>query len=388
WLLRLVVLFQSQKLVGIGLGVVQYCWPVGYHDECQSFSSINDSGDHSPKHGPFWAAGCIFEYLKIDLSLTRESFDQVAKKRKYFSSKSQELIDLVSLEIESALEHIRSVDNPQDQKAILRQLKQKLNTLSPLTQSEGPQKELNMTLAKYQKLLEKSLNPDISRAYRNVEFDSHIVNQVIATHFYRQGLFDLGDCLISESGEPEATSLKPLFTELQKICDAIRVRNLEPVLTWVSNNIEKLWQCGSKLDLKLHSSRFMEILKGGTRADTLHALNYAKTHLSPLAGCYKDPFCVDVTAGIEGLPTLLKLANVMSAKQHEWQALKQLAVLVEPSKDNGDGINNKLHLCTRLPDMMHLLICFDTMIRIVGFGPNLTMIFLYCNFSYNLNIIE
>ncbi|CAN1337439.1 Protein RMD5 homolog [Linum perenne] len=245
-----------------------------------------------------------------------------------------------------------------------------------------------MTLAKYQKLLEKSLNPDISRAYRNVEFDSHIVNQVIATHFYRQGLFDLGDCLISESGEPEATSLKPLFTELQKICDAIRVRNLEPVLTWVSNNIEKLWQCGSKLDLKLHSSRFMEILKGGTRADTLHALNYAKTHLSPLAGCYKDPFCVDVTAGIEGLPTLLKLANVMSAKQHEWQALKQLAVLVEPSKDNGDGINNKLHLCTRLPDMMHLLICFDTMIRIVGFGPNLTMIFLYCNFSYNLNIIE
>ncbi|CAN1167490.1 Protein RMD5 homolog [Linum perenne] len=319
----------------------------------------------------------------MDLSLTRDSFDQVAKKRKYFSSKSQELIDLVSLEIESALEQIRSVDNPEDQKAILRQLKQKLNTLSPLTQLEGPQKELNMTLGKYPKLLEKSLNPDISKAYRNVEFDSHIVNQVIATHFYRQGLFDLGDCLISESGEPEATFLKSLFTELQKICDAIRVRNLEPALTWVSNNIEKLRKCGSKLDLKLHSSRFMEILKGGTRVDTLHALNYAKTHLSPLAGvylkelqkitvcvlwsgklerypyseflspthwenladefsrdfyklakqCYKDPFCAAVTAGIEGLPTLLKLANVMSAKKHEWQALKQLPVPVELSKD-------------------------------------------------------
>ncbi|CAN1284626.1 Protein RMD5 homolog [Linum perenne] len=273
----------------------------------------------------------------MDLSLTRDSFDQVAKKRKYFSSKSQELIDLVSLEIESALEQIRSVDNPEDQKAILRQLKQKLNTLSPLTQLEGPQKELNMTLGKYPKLLEKSLNPDISKAYRNVEFDSHIVNQVIATHFYRQGLFDLGDCLISESGEPEATFLKSLFTELQKICDAIRVRNLEPALTWVSNNIEKLRQCGSKLDLKLHSSRFMEILKGGTRVDTLHALNYAKTHLSPLAGVYlkelQDPFCAAVTAGIEGLPTLLKLANVMSAKKHEWQALKQLPVPVELSKD-------------------------------------------------------
>ncbi|CAN0920987.1 Protein RMD5 homolog [Linum grandiflorum] len=323
----------------------------------------------------------------MDISTTKDSFNHVVKKRKFSLSKSLELVDQVSIEIESALEQILSVDNlipPEDQKAILMQLKHRLDTVSPVTLIEGPQKEVIVSLCKYPRLLEKSFNPDISKAYRSVEFDFNIINQVIATHFYQKGLFDLGDCLLSEAGV-EATSLKSQFVELQKMCDAIRVRNVEPALTWVSNNLEKLRQIGSKLELKLHSSQFMEILKGGTRADTLCALNYAKTHLSPLAGvylkefqkitvcvlwsgklerypysefeflsptywedladefsrdyyklvghCYRDPLAAAIAAGIEGLPTLLKLANVMSAKNREWQELKQLPVPVELSKD-------------------------------------------------------
>ncbi|CAN0920986.1 Protein RMD5 homolog [Linum grandiflorum] len=286
----------------------------------------------------------------MDISTTKDSFNHVVKKRKFSLSKSLELVDQVSIEIESALEQILSVDNlipPEDQKAILMQLKHRLDTVSPVTLIEGPQKEVIVSLCKYPRLLEKSFNPDISKAYRSVEFDFNIINQ--------------------------------------KMCDAIRVRNVEPALTWVSNNLEKLRQIGSKLELKLHSSQFMEILKGGTRADTLCALNYAKTHLSPLAGvylkefqkitvcvlwsgklerypysefeflsptywedladefsrdyyklvghCYRDPLAAAIAAGIEGLPTLLKLANVMSAKNREWQELKQLPVPVELSKD-------------------------------------------------------
>ncbi|CAI0448718.1 unnamed protein product [Linum tenue] len=272
----------------------------------------------------------------MELSSARDAFDRVAKKQKLSSSKSQEVIDQVSHEIELALEKIQSVDHlipPDDQKAILRQLKHKLDTMSPLIQLEGPHKDVNGTLAKYPKLLDKSLNAGISKAYRSVDFDFHIVNQIIACHFYRQGLFDLGDCLIREAGKPEAISLKSQFMELGKILDAIKARNIEPALIWVSKNLEKLRQFGSKLDLKLHSMQFMEILKGGGRVDTLNALNYAKTHLSPLSGVYmkefQDPLCVTIAAGIEGLPTLLKLANVMSAKKQEWQALKQLPVPVD-----------------------------------------------------------
>jgi hypothetical protein len=47
----------------------------------------------------------------------------------------------------------------------------------------------------------------------------------------------------------------------------------------------------------------------------------------------QSPLSVAIVAGIEGLPTLLKLANVMAAKKQEWQALKQLPVPVELGKE-------------------------------------------------------
>ena len=40
-----------------------------------------------------------------------------------------------------------------------------------------------------------------------------------------------------------------------------------------------------------------------------------------------------IEAGVEGLPTLLKLANVMPAKRQEWQAMKHLPVPVELGKE-------------------------------------------------------
>ncbi|MED6145572.1 hypothetical protein PIB30_026431 [Stylosanthes scabra] len=126
--------------------------------------------------------------------------------------------------------------------------------------------------------------------------------------------------------------------------------------------------------------QFVEVLQNGTRAD---ALKYARTYLAPFAplnkddfqklmGCllyagkleispysdlmspvhwemiteelgrqfcillgqsFKSPLSVAVAAGVEGLPTLLKLANVMAAKKQEWQAMKQLPVPVELGKE-------------------------------------------------------
>jgi len=42
---------------------------------------------------------------------------------------------------------------------------------------------------------------------------------------------------------------------------------------------------------------------------------------------------VAIAAGVEGLPTLLKLAHVMSAKKQEWLGMKQLPVPVELGKE-------------------------------------------------------
>ncbi|XP_057980086.1 protein RMD5 homolog [Malania oleifera] len=318
----------------------------------------------------------------MELNTIKDAFDRVAKKQKLSSSKSQEVIDQVGREIEHALAKLQSVHDPVsiEQKSILMELKTKLNVIGPHNQLEGSQKELNMNVSKYPKLLEKSFNPDISRAYRNVEFDLHTVNQIIANHFYQQGLFDLGDCLINEAGESEAITLKSQFLEMYQIIDAMKARNLEPALNWVSSNHDKLQQNGSNLELKLHRLQFVEILQKGNRADALH---YARAYLAPFASLhmdeiqklmacllwagrldsspyaelmapthwdklieeltgqfccllgqsYESPLSVAVAAGIEGLPTLLKLANVMAAKKQEWQAMKQLPVPVDLGRE-------------------------------------------------------
>ncbi|KAJ0077916.1 hypothetical protein Patl1_37227 [Pistacia atlantica] len=312
----------------------------------------------------------------MELSTVRDAFDRVAKKQKLSSSKSQEVIDQVGHEIEQALTKIQSVDDsslPVDLKSTLTQLKLK-------HQLEGSQKELSINLNKYLKLLEKLLNPDISKAYINVDFDHHIVNQIIANHFYRNGLFDLGDCLINEAGEPEVSALKSHFLEMYKLLEALRIKNIEPALNWVAANREKLKQNASNLELKLHRLQFFEILQKRGRAG---ALKYARTYLAPFAlfhldevqklmgsllwarrlekspyaellnsahwdklteeltqqFCsllgqpYESPLTVAMAAGLEGLPTLLKLANVMAAKKHDWQAMKQLPVPVELGKE-------------------------------------------------------
>ncbi|KAK2987423.1 hypothetical protein RJ640_018560 [Escallonia rubra] len=318
----------------------------------------------------------------MELSNIKDAFDRVAKKQKLSTSKSEEMITQVGHEMEQSLTNIQSiqVSTSLDQKSMLAELKTKLSVIGPQNQLEGPEKELNTNLNKYPKVLEKLFHPDISKAYRNVEFDTHILNQIILSHFYREGLFDIADCLVNEAAEPEAISLKCQFVEMHQILEAMRARNLDPALNWAFANRGRLEQIGSDLELKLHRQQFVEILQKGSQAD---ALKYARTYLAPFAplhmeevqklmGCllwagkldtspyaeliasihweklaekltrqfcsffgqaYESPLSVAVAAGVEGLPTLLKLANVMAVKKQEWQSMTQLPVPVELGKE-------------------------------------------------------
>lgn len=319
----------------------------------------------------------------MELNTIKDAFDRVAKKQKLSTSRSQELIDQVGRELEQALTKIQAVPDPTipiDQNFIIMELRTKLNAINPQSQLEATQKELNISLSKYPRLLEKSFVPDISKAYRNVDFDFHTVNQIILNHFYRQGLFDIGDCFINESNEPEPTTLKTQFLEMYQILDAMKSRNLDPALHWVSANREKLKQNDLNLEMKLHRLQFVEILQKGNRAE---ALNYARTYLAPFASIhmdeiqklmacllwagrlesspyaelmapshwekiavelawqfcnllgqsYESPLSVAIAAGVEGLPTLLKLANVMAGKRQEWLMMKQLPVPVDLGRE-------------------------------------------------------
>ncbi|XP_048132844.1 protein RMD5 homolog [Rhodamnia argentea] len=220
----------------------------------------------------------------MDVNSIRDAFDRVVKKQKLSYSKTQEAIDQFSQEISDSIEKIRSAhnsDSHSDYKTLLADLKTKIKEMAPLTLLEGSQKELNVALSKYPKLLEKSFNPDISKAYRNVDLDTATINYVIASHFYRQGLFDVGDCFVTEAMEPESiASIRSPYVEMYQILEAMKSRNLEPALKWATSNCSKLKANGSDLEVKLHRMQFVEILQRGNRDE---ALKYARSHLAPFA---------------------------------------------------------------------------------------------------------
>jgi hypothetical protein len=316
----------------------------------------------------------------MEIDSLREAFDRVVEKRTLSSTKVQEAIDQIVNEVMQAISKIQMMNTDSmdscDHSHILAELKAKLNEVAPLNQLEGGQKELNVVLSKYLKLLEKSFNPDISKAYRNVDFEASTINNIIANHFYRQGLFDLGDSFVHECGESDGSYLKSSFQEMYRMLEAMQARNLEPALSWAAKNHDQLLQNSSMLELKLHSLQFVEILTNKGSKD--EALQYARTHLGPFAfmteaeiprlmacliwdrldqspyaefvsstqweklseelihqfcsilGQSSDsPLNVAISAGFQGLPTLLKLTMVMAAKKQEWQAMKQLPVPID-----------------------------------------------------------
>nr|XP_043631941.1 protein RMD5 homolog [Erigeron canadensis]XP_043631942.1 protein RMD5 homolog [Erigeron canadensis] len=316
----------------------------------------------------------------MELNSSKDAFDSVVKKQTHSSSKLEESIEKIIQEIEHTLSVIQSPlsgsSSQPDHKLVLGELKTKLKEIAPLGQLEGTQKELNMALSKYTKLLEKHFNPDISKSYKNVDFDSRIINQIVSSHLYREGMFDIGDCFINESHEETIYDRKTHFFEMYEILESMKSRDLGPALKWATANHEKLQKNGSDLVLKLHRLQFLEILQNGSRDD---ALKYGRTHFSPvgtqhipeiekLMGCllwagklesspYSEflspthwaklsqevaqqfcsllgessvsPFRVTIEAGVLGLPTLLKLMNVMNGKKQEWQTMKQLPVPID-----------------------------------------------------------
>ncbi len=98
------------------------------------------------------------------------------------------------------------------------------------------QKDVNLAVSKYGKLLDRAFCTDIAKAYREAEFNGHLINEIVAVHFYRQGLFDLGDCFVHETQEANAMALKTPFFEMYQNLEQLRARNLEPVLNWARQN--------------------------------------------------------------------------------------------------------------------------------------------------------
>ncbi|CAN8287766.1 unnamed protein product [Cochlearia groenlandica] len=313
----------------------------------------------------------------MEIKTVSDAFDRVTKKQKLSYTKTHEALDKLSHEIEKALQTIQN--GTADNESVITDLKSTFQETAPSYGLETTQKELNAALSKYPKALEKAMNPDISKAYRNnVEFDPNIVNEVIAKFFYRQGMFDVGDSFVSES-EGTETSSRKAYVEMYTMLEALKRRDLEPALNWAGLNSDKLKQANSDLEVKLHSLRFLEIAQNETARE---ALNYAREHItaftdlsliqklmgsllwsgkleespytefvSPslwtnavneltkqycniLGESDKSPLSVTVSAGSQALPPLLKYMSLMvNNKRQDWSTMEQLPVPVELTEE-------------------------------------------------------
>ncbi|GBG80229.1 hypothetical protein CBR_g30595 [Chara braunii] len=349
----------------------------------------------------------------MDLPSVKDAFERVVKKQKTAYFKASEVIDKMLLEIEQTKQGMMMMDTTgavgvdgnglgereggggggggggeaptgfeSNHRTALLELNTRLSNMAPVGQISAAQKELNAALSKYGKVVDKAFCPDISKSCRDLDFDPALINQAIAQHFYREGLFELGDCFVSEANVPAADALKDQFLEMYQILEQVRHRNLQPALDWATRHREELSQKGGScsLEFQLHQLQFIHVFqKQGQRA----ALDYARANfrafgvshfeeIKRLMGCmlfprkldtspyadflspslwdevatqltreccnllgqsWESPLYVTISAGSMALPTLLKLARVMANKKAEWATCKQLPVEIELEKE-------------------------------------------------------
>ena len=110
------------------------------------------------------------------------------------------------------------------------------------------------------------------------------VNHVICEHFLRQGMLDIAETLVKDSGLQLEHAQKEPFLELHGILEALKQHDLKLALTWVETNKEKLRAQNSSLEFKLHRLQFIELVQQGSERQ-LDALLYAR-HFEPFAHTY------------------------------------------------------------------------------------------------------
>ncbi|MCO5555011.1 hypothetical protein L7F22_008550 [Adiantum nelumboides] len=317
----------------------------------------------------------------MDIEPMRDAYDRVYKKQKLWESQSEELINRLTREINVATRKVHSSEEVEgsEVRQVYSELQTILNGIGPLNQVGSAQKEVNLALLKYGKVLDKIFRADLANAHMGVDFNIQIINRVIAMHFLRLGEFDLGDCFLQESQVTDV-AFKSTFHNMHHILEELKVRNLKPALVWAETHYEELLKVGSSLEFNLHELQYLQLLQEGSH---LHALQYAKANFNRFAAShmgkiqrlmgslvyvgrldrspyqdlvqssnwdlislqftkdccnligysYQSALQVILSAGTQALPTFLKMVSLFGNRKQEWLTSKQLPIEIELDKD-------------------------------------------------------
>ncbi|EFN56715.1 hypothetical protein CHLNCDRAFT_144112 [Chlorella variabilis] len=210
---------------------------------------------------------------------------------------------------------------------------------------------------------------DVARAMTADTKDLHgavsKLGKVIAEHLFHEGLFEIGQVFVEEAGVEEGEALKRPYASMHTVLQEVQRHNLAPALEWVREHEAALRGPGGEpcaFEFSIHRLAFLSLLKEQGQAA---AMAYARQHFarfqatqmaaiqklmgalcfsrraaagrpSPYADLLAEdlwgnlardfvrqccvllgqaqdsPLLVTVAAGAAALPTLLKLATVIS----------------------------------------------------------------------------
>eukprot|EP00092_Neocalanus_flemingeri_P031634 GFUD01034352.1.p1 GENE.GFUD01034352.1~~GFUD01034352.1.p1 ORF type:complete len:409 (-),score=117.62 GFUD01034352.1:53-1279(-) len=178
------------------------------------------------------------------------------------------------------------------QRDMVRQVSSKVN--QSVTKIATEHRDLHSAVSKVGKAIDRNFVSDFDSTSREDVFSGpskeHLLTEVILQHLYREGRLDISEALSRECGITEYQDQKEPFLELNKILEALKLRDLGPALEWVARNREALNMRGttllfsqaggrpsvqqkSSLELRLHKLKFVDLLRQGSK---MEAIKYAR----------------------------------------------------------------------------------------------------------------
>ncbi|CDF35423.1 unnamed protein product [Chondrus crispus] len=111
----------------------------------------------------------------------------------------------------------------------------------------------------------------------NVRLNTAKINDAIASHLFRTGLFDIGHSFLREAHlQLHDDHIRP-FRRLHDILTAFRHQDLRPAIAWREENEDALRGSDEHLLFRLHRLAYLQILGTGDRDA---ALAYARAHFA------------------------------------------------------------------------------------------------------------
>jgi hypothetical protein len=152
-------------------------------------------------------------------------------------------------------------------------------------------KDVQTAISKFNKLLDKSMPPDLGKAVKPMSMDAPLLREVIMDHLIRSGNMHVARILAAEGGqEVEEDRVQP-FLVMMQVREAVKRRDLGPAREWATEHQQQLHDIGSDVCFRIVRMEFVQLVSQG---NVLGAVELARNRCvwfssGPLQDCSFPP---------------------------------------------------------------------------------------------------